>query len=113
MPELEQAAAAALMVILRGWVEVCCGELASDTATVKEYVPGVAVGKPEIAPVVGLSANPVGNPPVVTVQPSGGEPPVATSCPWYAVPTVPSNSEVVRMVSGPEGFIVMEKVELM
>ena len=76
-------------------------------------MPGVAVGMPEIAPVVGLSANPDGSPPAVTVQTRGGAPPVATSCPWYGVSTVPSSRAVVRMVSGPEGFMVMVKVGLM
>src|SRR5208283_3700228 len=67
-PELEQAGATALMVMLSCWVEVSCGTLVSETVAVKEYVPGVAVGMPEIAPVVGLSANPDGSSPVVTVQ---------------------------------------------
>ena len=75
-------------------------------------MPGVAVGTPEIAPVVGLSVNPTGNTPAVTAQRRGGEPPVATSCPWYAEPVEPSSSEVVLMVNGPEGFMVMNKVGL-
>ena len=76
-------------------------------------MPGAAEGMPEITPVVGFKINPDGSCPDGIDQTSGGEPPVATSCPWYGVSTVPSSSELVLMVSGPEGFTVMVKVGLM
>jgi hypothetical protein len=47
-------------VSVRGSVAV--RELAPDTCTVKLLVP-VAVGVPEIAPVLGVSVNPVGRDP--------------------------------------------------
>ena len=73
----------------------------------------MAVGMPEITPVVGLSANPDGSAPLVTVQLRGG---CATGChelaPRRVYPPCRPTGRCVLMVSGPEGFTVMVKVGL-
>jgi hypothetical protein len=66
----------------------------SSTVTVKSEVP-VAVGVPEITPVLALIDSPAGKLPLVMLQVYGCAPPAACTVEPYAVPTLPLGSEVV------------------
>ena len=64
----------------------------------------VAVGVPLICPVDAFMLNPAGRP--VADQVYGVAPPLALTVALYAAPTVPSGSDAVVMVSGPETVTV-------
>src|SRR5262249_29984046 len=66
----------------------------------------VAVGVPEITPVVERSVRPAGSAPVLTVHVSGGVPPLLVRVAVYGTFTAPSGSDVVVMARPPGGRIV-------
>jgi hypothetical protein len=61
-----------------------------------EYAP-LAVGLPEMTPVVAATVSPGGSCPAVMLQLYGALPPVAASVDVYAAPTVPCGSVVVAI----------------
>ena len=72
-------------------------------------LPIVANGVPLITPVKAFSVNPGGSEPVLTVHLLyGGVPPAAESVAEYALPTVPSGSELV-VTAGDIAVIFMPK----
>jgi hypothetical protein len=88
---------AALTVKLSAFV--AASELASVTCIVKLLTP-LPVGLPEIAPVLGVSASPVGKAPETIDQVYGVAPPVAASVALYAEFCVPLANEVVVIEGG-------------
>jgi hypothetical protein len=68
-----------LIVIGRLALFVCAGLAASVTVKVTGVAAAVAVGVPEMPPVVPFSARPAGRVPLVTAHMSGGVPPLAVS----------------------------------
>src|SRR5262245_48531284 len=78
-------------------VAVCAPAL---TRTVGLETP-VAVGVPEITPVLALRASPAGSVPLTIDHVYGGVPPVAASVAVYGVPTTPTGSAVVVIVNAP------------
>lgn len=86
----------AATVMLRGCVAVPgVGVAESVTMAVKLNAP-VAVGAPEMAPVVGAKARPGGSAPALTLQVYGAEPPVADSVVAYVCCAVAAGKEVVK-----------------
>jgi uncharacterized membrane protein len=91
-------APAVAIAMLKLFVMLCAGELASVTLTVNEAVPA-AVGVPLICPAL-LSVNPTGNAPEDIDQLYGAVPPLAESVAAYAVCTVPEGNELTAIASG-------------
>jgi hypothetical protein len=86
-------APAVAIAMLKLFVVLCAGELASVTLTVNEAVPA-AVGVPLICPAL-LSVSPTGNAPEDIDQLYGAVPPLAESAAAYAVPTCPPTKDEV------------------
>jgi hypothetical protein len=83
------------MLNVRVAVAVCAGLLASVTLKVIVVLNAIAVGVPEMTPLVTPSVSPAGKVPAETVQVYGVVPPDAASAREYATPTCPSGIQPV------------------
>jgi hypothetical protein len=96
---------AALTAIDRAFVADC--PKASVTFTVKFELP-VVVGVPDMVPVA-LRVRFAGSDPLERLQTSVPTPPVACNVSLYGKPTVPPGSEVVVIVGGIAGLMMIER----
>jgi hypothetical protein len=94
------------MAMLKAAVAVALGVAESWTWTVKLDVP-VAVGVPEMTPVVAFKVRPAGSAPAMMLQVYGGVPPMACKVWLYAVPLVPPASDVVVTPSGGSVTVIL------